>query len=155
MNASQLHSSAKEKTCMIECLINEDPQIQPDLQADQDVETEDGPQTGDLEIQLQYFSPDVSGKAAGNAAVAACCQAFTRAFLATLDGNLNNEISARADGADAYRRALPPLNGNRNIRNFVACIAHGILINVLSNNAAGRLLYAAQVAHTMARKSKK
>jgi hypothetical protein len=140
---------------MTECLQNEDLQTQHDVQTDEEVQSGDDQQTEDLEDQLPLFSPDVSGRAADNPAVAACCHAFTRAFLATLDGDLRNEISARADGGDAYRRALPPLHGNPNIRDFVACIAHGVLINVLSDHAAGRLLYAAQVAHSMARKSKK
>jgi hypothetical protein len=139
--------TVKEESSMTECLQNEDLQT--------DLETGDDQQTDDLEDQQSVFSPDVSGRSAENAAVAACCQAFTRAFLATLAGNLDNEICARLDGAEAYRKALPPLHGNRNIRDFVACIAHGVLINVIPISCATKLLYAAQVAHSMGRKSKR
>ncbi|HEX3894242.1 MAG TPA: hypothetical protein VHW46_16830 [Terracidiphilus sp.] len=47
---------------------------------------------------------------------------------------------------NAYREAMPPLVYEANIRDFIACVAHGILIDVLSLEESSKLLYAAQVA---------
>jgi hypothetical protein len=43
---------------------------------------------------------------------------------------------------------MPPLSGHENIRDFIACVAQGILIEAISGSDGARLLYAAQVAHT-------
>jgi hypothetical protein len=48
--------------------------------------------------------------------------------------------------ADAYREAMPPLTGSENIRNFIACVGHGMLLHIFNENEASKLLYAAQVA---------
>jgi len=45
---------------------------------------------------------------------------------------------------DAYRNALPPLSGVENIRDFIACVAHGMLIDSIRDCVAARLLYAAK-----------
>jgi hypothetical protein len=47
---------------------------------------------------------------------------------------------------DAYRAALPPLAGEANIRNFVACITHGMVLGVFEPSEGSKLLYGAQVA---------
>ena len=49
-------------------------------------------------------------------------------------------------GADAFRSAMPPLLGAENIRDFIACVTQGMLIGVIENKDATKLLYAAQVA---------
>jgi hypothetical protein len=46
----------------------------------------------------------------------------------------------------AYREALPPLRGAENIRDFIACVAHGMAIEVFDTREASKMLYAAQVA---------
>jgi hypothetical protein len=46
----------------------------------------------------------------------------------------------------AYREALPPLRGSENIRDFIACVAHGLAIDVFDAREASKMLYAAQVA---------
>jgi hypothetical protein len=48
----------------------------------------------------------------------------------------------------AFRQLMPPLSGHENIRNFIACAAQGILMDVISGSDGARLLYAAQVAHS-------
>jgi hypothetical protein len=51
--------------------------------------------------------------------------------------------------ADAYREAMPPLSGAGNIRDFIACVGHGMLLRVFEDNKeAARLIYAAQIAST-------
>jgi biopolymer transport protein ExbB len=56
-------------------------------------------------------------------------------------------------GAKAYRNAMPPLLGAENIRDFIACVAHGMLIGVIENKDATKLLYAAQVAFSAQNRS--
>ncbi|MGO9433092.1 MAG: hypothetical protein ACLP00_02230 [Terracidiphilus sp.] len=46
----------------------------------------------------------------------------------------------------AYREALPPLRGAENIRDFIACVAHGMALDVFDTKEASKMLYAAQVA---------
>jgi hypothetical protein len=47
----------------------------------------------------------------------------------------------------AFREAMPPLTGRRNIRDFVACVGYGMLIGAIHLNEGTKLLYAAQVAY--------
>ena len=49
-------------------------------------------------------------------------------------------------GAKAFRGAMPPLSGYENIRDFIACVAYGMLIEAIRHNDGSQLLYAAQVA---------
>lgn len=81
-----------------------------------------------------------------NPAVAYCCEAYKRALNAA-KARGKSDYSASIDAEKAYRKALPPLSGQENIRDFIACIAHGILIGTIEGADATRLLYAAQVAH--------
>jgi hypothetical protein len=46
----------------------------------------------------------------------------------------------------AYCKAMPPLADYESIRDFIACAAHGILIDAIPKKSASQLLYAAQVA---------
>jgi hypothetical protein len=85
-----------------------------------------------------------SGPAASNPSIAACCNAFLRNYRVVL---------AKGSGSDATRAAvasycatLPPLAGADNIRDFIACVAHGLLLEIIDEARAARLLYAAQVA---------
>ena len=57
-----------------------------------------------------------------------------------------NVINASRAASEAFRLATPPLVGAENIRDFIACVAHGILIGVIGGNDGARLLYAGQVA---------
>ncbi len=87
--------------------------------------------------------------ALANSAVARCCEAATaakRAAIAKRQATYDCTYAAR----EAYRKVMPPLSGADNIRDFVACVAHGLLLGVLSDSECTRLLYAAQVAGGMA-----
>lgn len=64
-----------------------------------------------------------------------------------------NYFGIKSAGRDAFKRAIPPLNGEENIRGFIACITQGIILDVLTQSEATRLLYAAQVAHTASRRA--
>lgn len=102
------------------------------------------------------------------AAVRRCCKAWQRVFDRELkkaleqarmeeeldcdedsDGDLENRyerIFAAQEASRAYRNAMPLLAGSEGVRNFVACVAHGILIGAINKEQSGPLLYAAQVA---------
>jgi hypothetical protein len=89
-------------------------------------------------------SPDIYDPAP-NPAIARCYQAYRQAAkTAREQGKYDFEI--RSAAREAYRSAMPPLSGAENIRDFIACIAEGMLNESISGNDATRLLYAAQVA---------
>ncbi|MGA3136215.1 MAG: hypothetical protein ABSC88_09505 [Terracidiphilus sp.] len=80
-----------------------------------------------------------------------CCDAWKRAFKAHMDNSDgDNEggdrFLAAQEAGTAYCVAMPPLSGYENIRDFIACTAHGILIGAIPAQKSGQLLYAAQVA---------
>jgi len=82
-------------------------------------------------------------------AVKRCCAAWQRAYDAYMEGKDNSgmtRVCASHEAGPAYCKAMPPLSGYENIRDFIACAAHGILINAIPQKKANQLLYAAQVA---------
>jgi hypothetical protein len=89
--------------------------------------------------------PDTSIPAAANPAIAYCLQAYKEALSAALRKGESQYLAGLAAKA-AYRGAMPPLSGSRKIRDFVACVAHGMAINAIDGADGARLLYAAQVA---------
>ena len=83
------------------------------------------------------------------AAIKRCCAAWQRAYNASLQGTQRtgiDEVFAAHAAGPAYCRAMPPLGGYENIRDFIACAAHGILIEAIPAKRANQLLSAAQVA---------
>lgn len=81
---------------------------------------------------------------AQNRAVARCSDAWTRAYQAEMSNS--GKVGATFRAGRAYCSAMPPLDGSQNIRDFIACIAHGSLLGAINDSQCGRLLYAAQVA---------
>jgi hypothetical protein len=86
--------------------------------------------------------PDLKRSNAG-LALKRCRAAWQRAYDAKADTDI---CRAEKDATNAYRCALPVLAGPECIRDFIACVAHGILIGVIPAQMSGQLLYAAQVA---------
>jgi hypothetical protein len=80
-----------------------------------------------------------------NPAVAWCRQAYMQAYQESKSQG-KSRYEAECDGAEAYRKAMPPLCGAENIRNFIACVARAMLTETIKGTDATRLLYAAQVA---------
>jgi hypothetical protein len=78
-------------------------------------------------------------------AVIRCVEAYTCAYK-NERASRRDEIAAIRCARRAFRAALPPLAGLENIRDFIACIAQAILLDVLDTADASKLLYAAQVA---------
>jgi hypothetical protein len=88
--------------------------------------------------------------ASANPAVARCLDAWARANKAErAKGKNRSESSIEADSA--YRAAMPPLSGQENIRDFIACVTHAMIVHIFRDDTATKLLYAAQVAHTTSR----
>ena len=85
-----------------------------------------------------------------NPAVARCMSAWKHANQRELaKGKSEGTAAHYAD--QAYRRALPPLSGQENIRDFIACVAYGLLIDAINDTTGPKLLYAAQVAYSTVR----
>jgi hypothetical protein len=84
-----------------------------------------------------------------NAAVALCHQSYTRALDDAAEQKMTH-ARAHMLAEEVYRRSLPPLSGRENIRDFIACVAHAILVKIIEPAEASRLLYAAQVAQSCA-----
>ena len=73
--------------------------------------------------------------------------AWKRAYKIAEKAGRSDVYNSRESGI-SYRHALPPLTGEDNIRDFIACVAQGMLIGAIDGPDGARLLYAAQVAFT-------
>jgi hypothetical protein len=94
-------------------------------------------------------APSLEPDPAHEKAVKRCCAAWRRAYNAYMEkirGTGADKISAAYQAGPAYCNAMPLLAGYENIRDFIACLAHGILIGAIPASKSGQLLYAAQVA---------
>ena len=80
-----------------------------------------------------------------NLAVVRCCEAYVLAYRAAKKLDKSNYTTTE-EAQKAFRAAMPPLSGYDNIRDFIACTAHGILIGAIEVADSSKLLYAAQVA---------
>lgn len=80
-----------------------------------------------------------------------------RGLMGALEELLEGTDEAVANNAAnrAYRRAMPVLTGYDNVRDFIACAAHGVLIGALTKEDGTALLYAAQVALGVANQNRK
>ena len=80
-----------------------------------------------------------------NPSVERCSRAWVQFMCkARLEGL--PETIAVSQAQNAFRLAMPPLIGSRNVRHFIACTAYGMLLGAIDQKDASRLLYAAQVA---------
>jgi hypothetical protein len=57
-----------------------------------------------------------------------------------------DSYNTQENASEAYRNAMPDLSGYENIRDFIACITHGMLSNVIDTIEGPKFLYAAQIA---------
>ena len=78
-------------------------------------------------------------------AVTRCSDAWERAYAEAME-NTTNEYEAEVIAEEAFLDALPIPIGHEAIANFVACIAFAIVRDIIRQDKATRLLYAAQVA---------
>jgi hypothetical protein len=112
-------------------------------------------------ISLPALTP---GHKQSRAAIKHCCAAWQRSYDAYMENTKGSGVDrafAVHHAGRVYCKAMPALVGHENIRDFIACAAHGILIEAIPQKMGNQLLYAAQVAlaslkHEMrARKSAK
>jgi hypothetical protein len=92
-----------------------------------------------------FESGSASGKANANPAIAQCCHAWKIRYKTEMSNGEEDVCAARFADA-SYRAAMPPLVDYESIRDFIACTAHGMLIETIQHQDGTRLLYAAQVA---------
>lgn len=83
-------------------------------------------------------------------AVNVCRDAYFDAYSACCDshggpGKASTYLREK-DGAKAFRDSLPTLSSRRNILNFIACVAEGVLLEAIPENTSSKLIYAAQAA---------
>jgi len=88
---------------------------------------------------------DNAAPALANRAIARCVRAFHVAHRECID-NKASETDAMKKAGEAYRATMPPLTDRENCRDFIACVAQGVLMGAIEEKYAGKLLYAAQVA---------
>jgi hypothetical protein len=95
-----------------------------------------------------------------NDSVERCLQAWNRTYtLASLDPSDTrlaptsdrDDRFAREQGSIAFRDAMPPLVGDHNIGDFIACITYGMLRGIFDREESRDLLHAAKVALALLR----
>ncbi len=96
-------------------------------------------------LQSLTATPGESSPACQIPAVARCCEAWQCAFDAEWKKS-KLDFTARKAAGEAYRGVMPPLSDTESIRDFVACVAQGLLLKAIEDNSVGKLIYAAQVA---------
>jgi hypothetical protein len=82
-----------------------------------------------------------------NIAVEACFSAWTTILQQQMEKKASPEAAAQV-GRLAYCAALPRLTDADCIREFIACVVHGMAIGAIPSTEGTRLLYGAQVAHS-------
>ncbi len=89
--------------------------------------------------------PPADAPSSENPAVLRCLDAYRRAWK-TQKAKGQSDPWARNYAEKAYRDAMPKLSGEKNIGDFIACVADGILVGAITIKEATTLFYAAQVA---------
>jgi hypothetical protein len=82
-------------------------------------------------------------------AITRCRDAWQQAYDLHMQKNArkgSDEYAAALEAGAAYRAAMPQLANWMGIRDFIACVAYGLLIEAIPQERSGQLLYAAQVA---------
>jgi len=107
-------------------------------------------------MSCEEKTPDLKEKTSGqyahvasseNPAVALCLEAYERALEEAKGNDWPRDRRFRFARL-VYCWSLPALSGRENIRDFIACVAHAMLLNIIEPGEATRLLYAAQVAQS-------
>ena len=110
-----------------------------------EVETAESNPTAELEAKLN----DIEGidRPAENPAVLRCIRAHNRALkkCESRDPGGSPE-DAHDEGAGAYLRAMPPLVGIKNIRDFIACVTFALIVKIIPPERAENYFGAARVA---------
>lgn len=99
----------------------------------------------EAEVKRLLALPDPANTVPKNDAVLRCLECWGRKQLQSLvEGWSDADAMQRAN--EAYCMAMLALVGLLNIRDFIACVSHGLLIGAIKADQSSKLLYAAQVA---------
>jgi hypothetical protein len=79
-------------------------------------------------------------------AVEVCCGSYLSTIQDLRDKKCNEDAISRG-GQMAYCAVLPRLSDSESIREFIACVVHGMAVGAIPSTEGTRLLYGAQVAH--------
>src|SRR5579862_2919817 len=99
--------------------------------------------------ETSFGGLDESSPALANPAVAHCCEAWKNAYREKWIED-EHDLFAPEEAGKAYRAALPPLINRDSRGDFLACVTFGILLGAIPEKNAGKLLYAAQIASSIA-----
>jgi hypothetical protein len=80
-------------------------------------------------------------------AVEVCCSSYL-SITQQLRENKHSEDAVSRAGQIAYCSVLPRLSDAESIREFIACVVHGMAVGAIPSTEGTRLLYGAQVAHS-------
>ena len=80
-----------------------------------------------------------------NAAIHRCLRAWQRAYAKKFN-ECEDEYDAEKEGLKAFSRAMPPLAGYENVRDFIACVTYASLNDLMRHDDAEHYLEAAKVA---------
>jgi hypothetical protein len=83
-----------------------------------------------------------------NLAVDICLQSYTSTMLEQLGKDDIEGADIEQAARIAYAATLPKLSNADCIRDFIACVVHGMAIGAIPSSEGTRLLYGAQVAHS-------
>jgi hypothetical protein len=87
-------------------------------------------------------TPPPAAGPAQHAAVQHGLAAYHRTFT-SIDGS---RVRAHEAASDAYKAALPFLSSRASIRDFIACVAHGMALKVFWNDEGPKMIAAAKAA---------
>jgi hypothetical protein len=87
---------------------------------------------------------------ARNDAIRICFETYNLALDVAKKKNLF-ENRAYQLAREVYLRSMPPLCGRENIQDFIACVAYAMMMKIIEPEESTRLLYAAQVAQSIAK----
>ena len=102
--------------------------------------------------QLKHLAQKI-GKLSGiypvpHVAVEVCCGSYLAAMEKIREKNPSREELARI-GQIAYCTVMPRLTGLKSIREFIACVVHGMAVEAIPSSEGTRLLYGAQLAFSV------
>ena len=80
-------------------------------------------------------------------AVDICMHFYAKTFQEALDEGKSINFSEK-QAKRVYSMLMPKLSGANNIREFIACVANAMSLDIFPGQEGTRLLFAAQVAHT-------
>ena len=81
-------------------------------------------------------------------AIQRCAEAWYRAYQNAETKGVN-PISVRLRANEAYRYAMPPLNTPENVRDFLACVVHGMMVGAIIDELGSIWIRAARAAYGM------